>query len=141
VVIRRKERRILMCNTAAGPQLELKRTSGYGWKLVRPGFTELVGQDKKRYLANLDGWIRWDRSLAAYPGIGFCGFTTKKEAQRAFRAWPWSVEDGVTIQRIQYKSAVCRKMETGFASGYVFEVILFKQFRFLSREALKCIIS
>ena len=123
-----------MCNTTEGPKLEMKRTSGYGWKLVRPGFKELVGNRGRTYLKEPDGWVRWDTSLATFGGVGFCAFATKKEAIRALHAWPFSKEDGVHIEPIQYRKAVCRKLELNFVEGDIFTVILVKEFRFLNEQ-------
>ena len=122
-----------MCNTTEGPKLEMKRTSGYGWKLVRPGFTGLVGYRRRTYLKDPDGWVRWNPALANYNEVGFCAFATKKEAIRALRAWPFS-KDGVHIESIQYKKAVCRKLELNFVEGKTFTVILVKEFRFLNEQ-------
>jgi len=137
-----------MCNRIHEDSIVPKRKSGIGYKLFIPKNRNYPSSYysiiiNTHYKQDEDGWIRWDNSLFCEEvlptnvNLGFCFFTSKKEAEKSNLLWNnrpgrYIISDlGFTeVHKIQYKKAFAKHMEPGFISPSV-KISLCKEFKIL----------
>ena len=122
-----------MCNKIHEEHTVPKRERGKGWKIFNIQYgviRTLICRSK--YKTDGDRWVRWQEWYK--DGAGFCFFFTRKEAEKALKAWskvPYVYY--CEIHQIYYDGVVCRQQEDRFVAGYSFDAGLCKAFKEVSK--------